>query len=102
MGSTDAVRAGEVYAADLEPRPGGRLRHWVRVTGALAAELAQGLVPTPTVHDVVVRRRADGGEVLRVPAEDPHAPGHLLAAIRDELDAVGPGEFLDRWSVRTP
>ena len=92
--------ASEVYRADLEPRPGGRVRHWTRVAGAFAAEMVQGLVPAPTVHDVVVRRRDDGTEVLRVPSEDPTAPGHMLSAVRDELGAVGPDEFLARWSVR--
>ncbi|MGY1652366.1 hypothetical protein [Geodermatophilus sp. SYSU D01119] len=91
-------RADERYTAALEPRPGGRVRHWARVAGAFAAELVQGLVPAPTVHDVVVRRRDDGTEVLRVPSED--GTGHVLRAIRDELAAVGPEEFLARWSVR--
>ncbi len=92
-------RASDVYAADLEPRPGGRLRHRARVAGAFVAELAWGLLPGPTVFDVVVRRRDDGAEVLRVPSEDPTAPGGMLGAIRDELDAVAPEEFLARWSV---
>ncbi len=92
-------RASDVYAADLEPRPGGRLRHRARVAGAFVAELAWGLLPGPTVFDVVVRRRDDGAEVLRVPSEDPTAPGRMLGAIRDELDAVAPEEFLARWSV---
>ncbi|WP_369256483.1 hypothetical protein [Geodermatophilus amargosae] len=96
------LRAAAVYVADLEPRPGGRVRHWVRVAGAFAAEMVQGLVPGPTVHDVVVRRRDDGAEVLRVPSEDPTAPGAVLWAIRDELGSVGPEEFLARWSVRVP
>ena len=94
--------ASEVFAADLEPRPGGRARHWARVAGAFVAELAWGLVPGPTVHDVVVRRRDDGAEVLRVPADEPGVPARMLQAVRDELDAVEPEEFLARWSVRTP
>ncbi|WP_139252990.1 hypothetical protein [Geodermatophilus nigrescens] len=91
-------RADERYSAALEPRPGGRVRHWARVAGAFAAGLAQGLVPEPTVHDVVVRRRDDGTEVLRVPSEDGTA--HVLTAVRAEMAAVGPEEFLARWSVR--
>ena len=90
--------AADGYAADLEPRPGGRPRHRLRVAGAFVAEMAQGLLPAPTVHDVVVRRRDDGTEVLRVPSEDLSAA--MLSAIRDELAAVGPGEFLARWHVR--
>ncbi len=97
----DDVRAAALYAADLEPRPGGRVRHAARIAGAFVAALAWGLLPAPTVHDVVVRRRDDGSEVLRVPTEDPQAPGHMLGAIRDELGAVTPEEFLARWSVPT-
>ena len=98
----DQGTASEVYVAGLEPRPGGRVLHWIRVAGAFAAELAQGLVPGPTVHDVVVRRREDGVEVLRVPSEDPAAPGYMLQSVRDELGSVGPEEFRARWSVRAP
>ncbi len=97
----DDVRAATLYSAALEPRPGGRARHLLRIAGAFVAELAWGLIPSPTVHDVVVRRRDDGSEVLRVPTEDPQAPGHMLGAIRDELGTVTPEEFLARWSVST-
>ena len=93
------VYAADVYAADLEPRPGGRLRHRLRVAGAFLAELAWGLLPGPTVFDVVVRRRDDGAEVLRVPSEDPAVPGDVLQAIRGELDAMTPEQFLAEWSV---
>jgi hypothetical protein len=95
----DDVRAATLYSAALEPRPGGRARHRLRVAGAFVAELAWGLLPAPTVHDVVVRRRDDGAEVLRVPSEDPTVPGEMLAAIRGELDAMAPEEFLAEWSV---
>jgi hypothetical protein len=98
-GMDDDARAAAVYRAELEPRPGERFRHWTRVAGAFAAEMVQGLVPAPTVHDVVVRRRDDGTEVLRVPSEDPSAPGAMLSAVREELAAVAPAEFLARWSV---
>jgi hypothetical protein len=93
------VPAADVYTADLEPRPGGRLRHRLRVAGAFLAELAWGLVPGPTVFDVVVRRRDDGAEVLRVPSEDPTVPGDVLQAVRGELDAMTPEQFLAEWSV---
>ncbi len=95
----DDVRASTVYSADLEPRPGGRVRHRLRVAGAFVAELAWGLLPGPTVFDVVVRRRDDGTEVLRVPGTEPGVPAQLLGAVRAELDTLGPQEFLDGWSV---
>ncbi len=91
--------AADVYSADLEPRPGGRLRHRLRVAGAFVAELAWGLLPGPTVFDVVVRRRDDGTEVLRVAPDEPGVPAASLAAVRAELDALGPEEFLAGWRV---
>jgi hypothetical protein len=95
----DDVRAATLYSAALEPRPGGRARHLLRIAGAFVAELAWGLIPSPTVHDVVVRRRDDGSEVLRVPSEDPTVPGEMLRAVRGELDAMTPEQFLAEWSV---
>jgi hypothetical protein len=96
----DDVRAATLYVADLEPRPGGRLLRGARVAAAFAAELAWGLVPGPAVSDVVVRRRDDGSEVLRVPAGDPTVPGDLLAYVRDQLETLGPAGFVQDWQPR--
>jgi hypothetical protein len=101
-GSNGGQRAADVYAADLRPRPGGPVRHVLRVAGAFVAQLALQLLPAPAVHDVVVTSRADGREVLRVPAEDPLLPGDLLAQIRAELDRLDPEAFLVAWGARPP
>ena len=93
----DDVRAAEVLVADLEPRPGGRLLRGARLLGAVAAELAWGLVPGPSLSDVVVRRRDDGSEVLRVPAGDPVVPGDQLRHVREMLETLGPQDFLRAW-----
>ncbi|HYO37252.1 MAG TPA: hypothetical protein VER97_14350 [Geodermatophilus sp.] len=95
----DDVRAATVFRAALEPRPGGRLRHRARIAGAFVAELAWGLLPGPTVFDVVVRRRDDGAEVVRVPAAEPGVPADMLTAVRAELDALTAEDFLAGWSV---
>jgi hypothetical protein len=93
----DDVLAAELFVADLEPHPGGRGQRTLRVAGAFVAEMAMGLLPAPTVSDVVVRRRADGTEVLRVPAADPVLPGDLLAFVREQLDAMDAEAFLAEW-----
>jgi hypothetical protein len=93
----DDVRAAEVLVADLESRPGGRLLRGARLFGAVVAELAWGLFPGPSVSDVVVRRRDDGTEVLRVPAGDPVLAGDPLRHVRDMLETLGPQEFLHAW-----
>jgi hypothetical protein len=92
------VRAADVFTADLRPRPGGRLRHRARIAGAFLSELLWQLVPSPSVHDVVVSRRDDGTEVLRVPAGEPFTAGDLLARVRDELAQQDPESFLAGWS----
>jgi hypothetical protein len=93
----DDVLAAEVLVADLEPRPGGRLLRSARLLGAVAAELAWGLLSGPSLSDVVVRRRDDGTEVLRVPAGDPVVPGDQLRHVRSMLQALGPQDFLRAW-----
>jgi hypothetical protein len=95
----DDERAASLWSAALEPRPGGRARHRLRVAGAFVAELAWGLLPGPTVYDVVVRRRDDGTEVVRIPADEPGVPADMLTAVRAELETLAPEEFLAGWSV---
>ena len=94
---TGGVRAADVFVAELRPRHGGRLRHAARIAGAFLSQLAWQLLPPPDVHDVVVVRRADGEEVLRVPAGDPLLPGEVLARVRGELQTLDPGAFLAGW-----
>jgi hypothetical protein len=91
-----------VFVADLLPRPGGRLMQGVRLAGAALSELFLELIPSPSVHDVVVTRRADGTEVLRVPAGEPLRAGELLTQIRGELESLGPEAFLAGWSESVP
>ncbi|WP_245177106.1 gamma carbonic anhydrase family protein [Geodermatophilus sp. DF01-2] len=68
-----------------------------RLLAAFVAELSWRLFPGPSMSDVVVRRRRDGTEVLRLPAGDPLVPGDQLQHVRDMLDALGTQEFLRAW-----
>jgi hypothetical protein len=101
-GAGDGLRAADVFVADLRPRPGGRLRHRARLAGAVVSELLLELIPSPSVHDVVVTRRDDGTEVLRLPAGAPLLAGELLAQIRSELERLDPESFLTGWSEPPP
>jgi hypothetical protein len=96
-----AVLAQDVFDADLLPRPGGRVLRALRLAGAFGAQLLQQLVPSPSVHDVVVTRRSDGTEVLREPAGDPLSAGDMLAGIRRDLATLDPDTFLAQWESRT-
>jgi hypothetical protein len=97
-GSGNGMRAADVFTAELHPRPGGRLRQGARLAGAVLSELLLQLLPAPSVHDVVVTRRRDGAEVLRVPADEPLRAGERLAQIRSELERLDPETFLTGWS----
>ena len=96
-----AVLAQDVFEISLRPRPGGRLKRGLRLAGAFGAQLMLQLVPSPSVHDVVVTRRSDGAEVLREPAGDPLIAGDMLAGIRRDLATLDPDAFLTQWTFRT-
>ena len=89
--------APDVFALSLRPRPGGRLRHAARLAGAFVSQMFGQLVPSPAVHDVVVVRRTDGTEALRVPAEDPLTAGDLVAYMRQQLAELDEEAFLAEW-----
>jgi len=100
--TTGPQRAGDVYAATLQPRPGGRLLRSARLLAAFTAELAWGLLPQPSLSDVVVTRRADGAEVARVPAGNPNVPGDMLALVQQHLADLTPDAFLVEWGADDP
>ncbi len=93
------VLASDVLLAALEPRAGGRLVRGARVAAAFVAELALGLLPAPSVSEVVVRRRDDGTEVLRVGDVDPHVPGDMLGFVQDQLATKTLAEFREEWGA---
>jgi hypothetical protein len=92
-------RASDVYEATLQPRRGGRLVRSARFLAAFAAELAWGLLPQPSLSDVVVTRRADGAEVVRVSAGDPNVPGEMLGLVQRHLAELSPAAFLAEWGA---
>ncbi len=97
-----APRADAFLSAALEARGGGRGLRAVRLIGAIVAQVALGLLPSPALHDVVVRRRSDGEEVLRVTSGDPLQAGDMLAHVRTRLAELDEEAFLAEWRPRTP
>ncbi|NEK59572.1 hypothetical protein GCU56_17075 [Geodermatophilus sabuli] len=93
----DDVPAVQVLVAGLEVRPGGRLVRGARLLGAFVAELVLGLLPAPSLFDVVVTRRDDGTEVVRVPAGDTTTPGEMLRFVQEQLETRDVGTFLREW-----
>ncbi|SDY32085.1 hypothetical protein SAMN05661080_03062 [Modestobacter sp. DSM 44400] len=97
-----AVLARDAFAATLVRRPGGRLVRSGRFLAAFAAELAWGLLPAPSLSDVLVTRRRDGVERVRVSAGDANVPGEMLAVVQRQLEELDPAAFLAEWGESEP
>lgn len=94
-----ALRACDVYDAALWPRPGGRAVQALRVLGVVVTRAFLGLLSEPSLRDLVVRRRADGVEVLRIPAGDPEAAADLLSHVQRQLAALPAEGFAQKWAL---
>lgn len=97
--TVDPTRADEVFRAALEDRPGSANRQRLRIVGAFVAELAWGLLPQPSVSDLVVRRRDSGEQVLRLDAGDPNTSGDLLRRARHAMATLSPAAFEYQWGL---
>ena len=99
MLTLDPVDGDEVYRAALEPRPRSNARRLLLGALDLWCATTGGRFELTRAADVVVRRRSDGVEELRVPvpvADD--APG-WLALVRDDLLDLDPEEFRAAWGI---
>lgn len=95
--STPAPVADEIYELELCPARRGRVR---RVLGGILDALLSvdaGPLELASVGDVVVRRRDDGLEVLRVAAGPPEEAAATLAEVEEQLRTLTPAEFRHRW-----
>ena len=95
----DPLTAGEVYTHHLEPRHRSPL---VRLAlGALDLWCANfgGTFELTRSGDVVVRRRSDGVEELRVEVHSPDDAAETLHRIGEQLDELEPEEFRIAWSI---
>ena len=99
MLTLDPVDGDEVYRAALEPRPRSTARRVLLGALDLWCATTGGRFELTRAADVVVRRRSDGVEELRVavPVAD-DAPG-WLALVRDDLLDLDPEEFRAAWGI---
>lgn len=98
MTSGEPVLAADVYTLELV----AVRRPWWRRMGFAAYVLASPLIgdlPLPSRGDIVVRRRDDGSEVLRLDAgADPEAE-RLLQHVHDHLHHLDVPTFDDSWGI---
>jgi hypothetical protein len=95
----DPIDADEVYLAALEPRPRTTTRRLLLGALDLWCATNGGRLELTRAADVVVRRRWDGIEELRLPVPVADDAPTWLALIRDDLMACDPEEFRAAWGI---
>lgn len=101
MTGEQPVVAAEVYTLELVA---ARRPWWRRATFAVGALVGGLLNDTvlPSRGDIVVRRKDDGTEVLRMDAgADPEAE-RLLQHVDDHLHHLDVATFHDSWGLAPP
>lgn len=93
------MTAAEVYDVALDRPDRGRVRRTVDAVLDLAGALVGGLLELSSAGTVVVRRRTDGVEVLRVDGGPAEETAQLLHHVREQLDTLSAEEFRDRWGI---
>ena len=98
----DENPAASIYEGRLDVRPRARLLQVVAVGFWVAlSALTMGRLSAP-VPDVVVRRRADTRELLRLDADSEQEAEDLLHRVRADLEKLGAAAFCTRWNVQQP
>lgn len=97
--SDEPALAGDLYEHHLEPHRRGRLRRAVLAAADIVAASLGGLLELSSAGEVVVRRRADAVELVRIPAGPPEEAAQVLAHVREQLETLSPAEFRDAWST---
>lgn len=95
----DPVDGDEVYHATLEPRPRSRGRRLGLALLDLWCAQTGGRLELTRAADVVVRRRSDLVEELRLPVPVADDAPAWLALVREDLSALDPAEFRAAWGI---
>jgi hypothetical protein len=93
-------RAGSVYSVALEPVSGPKAWTLAGVKGLLTAAAAfVGWWDSPAMGDLVVRRAADGSEVIRTDAGDQESAALLLEHVQRQLAELEVAELEATWGL---
>lgn len=95
----EPLAADEVYAVLLEPHPRPRAQVLLHAALDLWCATSGGLLELTRAGDVVLRRRHDGVEELRIPAGPPETALPVLQQIRDDLETLSPEQFRRGWGL---
>lgn len=95
----EPLAADEIYVVQLEPHPRPRARALLDAALDLWCATSGGLLELTRAGDVVLRRRVDGVEELRIFAGPPESAVPLLQEIREDLDLLSPEQFREAWGL---
>ncbi len=95
----DPLSAAEVYVHRLEPRRRGPVRRVVLGALDLWCATQGGLLDLTRAGDIVVRRRSDGVEELRVPLLAGEDAALALDQVKEQLESQAPDEFRAGWGI---
>ena len=93
-----AVVAEDLYLAKLEVRR-RKLPRVLTLIADLWCAAMGGLFELSSAGEIVVRRRTDDSEVLRVPAGGLSDAAMLLNELHEQLSAQSPAEFRETWGI---
>lgn len=91
--------AQDHLTAELRSRQGGSPDLRGRWLGTLVSGATEGIVPPPSIHDLVVVRRTDGRELVRSAAGPAGEDEEALAAVREQLRTRTVADFTADWEL---
>lgn len=95
----EPLAASEVYRVLFEPHRRRPVRRVLAAALDLWCATSGGLLELTTAGDVVVRRRHDGAEELRLFAGPPQSAAPVLAELGADLARLSPEQFRSAWGI---
>ncbi|QCU77436.1 hypothetical protein E7744_03815 [Citricoccus sp. SGAir0253] len=97
---TETPMARELYTVDLEEGGDDPVERAFRFVGGVLTQVLGGYGAGVVGASVVVRRRADHEEVLRIDVPDAVSGDQVLQAMQQDLDTYPADEFVADWLER--
>lgn len=97
MSNETGPMANELYSVDLEEGGDDPVERVFRFVGGVLTQVFGGYGAAVVGASVVVRRKDDGEEVLRIDVPDAESGDQVLQAIQKDLDTYPADEFVTDW-----
>ncbi|HRO29976.1 hypothetical protein [Citricoccus sp.] len=89
--------ANELYSVDLEEGGDDPVERVFRFVGGVLTQVLGGYGAGVVGASVVVRRKRDGEEMLRIDVPDAESGDQVLQALQGDLDTYPADEFVADW-----